>query len=156
MGLSVNDRLPPALARAASKIKDKRPILEAMGLQLVSITTRSFNDPTQRAAPWAPLSASTLAQKLKAGKSSAILKRDVILARSFRVTALTNAAVTVGSDRPYAPFQQFGTKRGIPARPMLPFLGGPDSATLAPWAREKLTKIASAKTKSLLNQASGQ
>jgi len=150
MSLSVRDTLTPGLKKAAASLADKKPVLEAMGLQLVSLTQRSFNDPALRAAPWAPLKGSTLAAKIKAGKSTAILKRDVVLSRSWRVTSVTNAAVTVGTDRFYAPFHQFGTRRGLPARPMLPFIGGPDSAQLAPFAREKLTKIAQAKIASLL------
>lgn len=151
MSLQVRDTLTPGLARMAKQVSDKRPILEAVGLQLVSLTTRSFNDPALRAAPWAPLKSATLKAKAKAGKSSALLKRDVVLARSWRVTTLTGSAVTVGTDRPYAGYHQFGAPRaGIPARPMLPFTGGPDDAKLAPWAREKLTKIAQAKLDSLL------
>ncbi len=152
MSLSVRDTLTPGLKKAAASIADKRPILEAMGLQMVSITQRSFNDAALRAAPWAPLKAATLAAKIKAGKSTAILKRDVVLARSWRVAALTNSSVTVGTDRPYAPHLQFGTRRGIPARPMLPFVGGPESAQLAPWAAEKLRKIGQAKLDSLLKK----
>jgi phage gpG-like protein len=150
MSLQIRDTLTPGLKKAAASIANKKPILEAMGLQMVSLAQRSFNDPAFRAAPWAPLKASTLAAKLKAGKSSAILKRDVVLARSWRVASVTNAAVTVGTDRPYAPYLQFGTRRGLPARPMLPFIGGPDSAQLAPFARDKLDKIARAKITSLL------
>jgi len=152
MSLSVRDKLSEALRKLAGGV-DKRPILEAMGLQLVSITQRSFNDESQRAAAWAPLKPATLAQKLKAGKSSAILKRNVVLARSWRVGAVTPSTVTVGTDRPYAPYHQFGApKRGIPARPMLPFTGTPERAELAPWAREKLRKIGQAKLDSLLKQ----
>jgi phage gpG-like protein len=153
MSLSIRDTLTPGLKKLAGMIADKKPILEAVGLQLVSITRRSFNEPALRAAPWAPLKAATLKAKLKAGKSSAILKRDIVLARSWRVSSLTNSTVTVSTDRPYAVHHQFGApKAGIPARPMLPFIGGPDNAVLAPWAREKLTKIAQAKVASLLKQ----
>lgn len=151
MALTVRDFLSPGLRRIARRVGDPKPILEAAGLQLVSIAQRSFNDPSQRAAAWAPLQAKTLAAKIAAGKSTAILKRDVVLARSWRVVALTSRDVTVGSDRPYAGVHQFGSPRkGIPARPMLPFVGGPESAQLAPWAREKLTRIAQAKLDSLL------
>lgn len=150
MSLSVRDTLSPGLKKAAAALADKKPVLEAVGLQLVSLTQRSFNDSGLRAAPWAPLKPATIAAKLKAGKSSAILKRNVVLSRSWRVVSVTNAGVTVGTDRFYAPFHQFGTRRGLPARPMLPFIGGPDNAQLAPFAREKLTKIAQAKISALL------
>lgn len=150
MSVTIRDTLTPGLKKAAAKVADRRPILEACGEQLVSITKRSFNDPALRAAPWATLKSATIAEKLKAGKSSAILKRNVQLAISWNVVGLTASTVTVGTDRPYAPYHQFGTKRGIPARPMLPFIGGPDSAVLAPWARAKLKKIAERQLQKLL------
>lgn len=153
MSLSVRDTLTPGLKKLAGQVADKRPILEACGLQLVSFAQRSFNDPAMRAAPWVPLKPATIAAKIKAGKSTAILKRDVVMARSWRVASVTASTVTVGTDRPQAGYHQFGAPRaGIPARPMLPFIGGPDSAQLAPWAREKLTKIGQAKLASLLKQ----
>jgi phage gpG-like protein len=153
MSLSIRDTLSSGLRKLAGQVADKKPILEAVGLQLASITRRSFNEPALRAAPWAPLKAATLAAKIRAGKSSAILKRNLVLSRSWRVSSLTNSSVTVSTDRPYAPAQQFGSlKRGIPARPMLPFIGGPENAVLAPWARDKLTKIGQAKLASLLKQ----
>lgn len=71
------------------------------------------------------------------------IKRNLALSKSWgREPIVTANTVTVSSDRFYAPHLQFGTKRGLPARPMLPFIGGPTSAVLAPWARAKLQKIA--------------
>lgn len=161
--IHIRDLLTPGLKKAAAV--DKRPILEAVGLQLVSITKRSFNEPAFRAAPWAPLKRATIAAKIKAGESTAILKANALLCKSWAITSLTNSSVTVSTDRPYATTQQFGAKKGafglskrgrpipwgdIPARPMLPFIGGPEDAKLAPWAREKLSRIAQAKLDSLL------
>lgn len=149
--LTFRDTLTPALADMARKVSDPRPVLEAMALQMQSITSRSFNEPGLRAAPWAALKPATLAEKIREGKSTAILKRDVILARSFRVANLTKTSVQVLSDRLYALAQQVGSKRGLPARPMLPFIGtDPASAVLAPFAAEKIRKIGQAKFDSLL------
>lgn len=153
MSIQIRDLLIPGFKKASAL--DKRAILEAVGTQLVSISKRSFNEPALRAAPWAPLKPATIAAKIRAGKSTAILKRDVVLARSWAITSLTNSSVTVATDRLYAPYHQFGApSRGIPARPMLPFIGGPEDAKLAPWAREKLTRIAQAKLNSLLKAGS--
>ncbi len=137
----------------ARGIQDKKPVLEAMGMQLASITTRSFNDASLRAAPWAPLSARTIAAKIRAGKSTAILKRDVLLARSWRVSNVTNSRAEVSTDRFYAVFHQFGTKRGLPPRPMLPYIGDSDNAEMAPFAREKVESVARKKIEALLKKA---
>jgi phage gpG-like protein len=153
-GVSISDTLSPSLAKKIRALEDPRPVLEAMGLQLLSLTARSFNDPSVRVMAWAPLKPKTIAEKIKAGKSTAILKRDVILARSFRMTNLTKRSVQIGTDRKYAATHQFGSaKKRIPARPMLPFVGSnPATATLAPIARLKIQKIGQAKLDSLLKQ----
>ena len=153
--IDIDDALSPSLQRVAQL--GYRPVLEAIGLQVVAIAMRSFNEPAMRAAPWAPLKPETIAENIRLGKSTAILKRDVVLARAWRVTDLQDRSVTAGTDRPYASFHQTGTRRGLPARPMLPFLGATaESAVLVPWAREKLERIGQLKLESLLRGASGQ
>lgn len=52
MSIQVRDKITPGLATLAHRIGDKRPILEAMGTAALSITTRAFNNPNLRAAPW--------------------------------------------------------------------------------------------------------
>ena len=47
-----SNTISPGLAKAAAAIKDKRPIVEAMGLQLAGITKRAFNDSALRVASW--------------------------------------------------------------------------------------------------------
>ena len=142
MGLQVHDAVTPMLARAHHAVENPREILRAGILQMVSITERSFNDPSQRAAPWKELKPSTIAEKKRAGKSLAILKRDGLLWRSFRVESVNNHEAVMASDRPYAGTQQFGTKNGrIPARPFIPFVGPPGSAVMAPFAQKKITEV---------------
>ena len=153
--LTFRDSLTPALAAQARKLADPRPILEAMGKGMAEIAHRSFNEPSQRAAPWAALKARTIKEKIRAGKSTAILKRNVVLARSFHPVKLTRTSVQVTSTQPYALPLQTGSKRGLPPRPMLPFIGSdPATATLAPFAAEKIRKIGQAKLNSLLSGAS--
>ena len=155
MSLSIKDSITPGLARLASKFQDKKPILEAMGTEMAAIANGSFNNASLRAAPWAPLKASTIREKIRLGRNSGIMKRSLVLMRSFTPSSYTTSTVTVSTDRPQAPYLQFGTRRGLPVRPMLPFIGGPDSAKLAPFAREKIQKIAQAKMDSLLKQSAG-
>jgi len=135
MILIVQDTASAALAKLAANVADKRPILKAVGSAIAELAGRAFNDESVRAAPWAPLAPATVAQKLKAGTMTAILKRHGLLWHSFRVGAVTvgsetDASVTVVSDRPYAGYHQTGTAR-MPARPMLPITTGGQLTLLA-------------------------
>lgn len=157
VGFQYKDTLTPALRKLAAGIENKRPILEAMGLQLVSLTQRAFNEPGLRPTPW----------KNKRDGSPATLRKNQLLVRSIRIVALTNASVTVGTDRIYAAIHQrggvivpknakllsftiggqrvFAKKVTIPARPFFPFLGD----TMTDAAREKIRLVAEAKIKAL-------
>lgn len=128
--------LSPRLARAARAVSDRRPILEAMGTQLVSLTKRAFNDSSLRAATWPP----------KKDGSPSRLKLTGALYQSIRIANLTNTSVTVASDRPYAAAHQLGSaKKGLPPRPFFPFLSGriiPSAAAkVEATARRKLNSI---------------
>jgi len=140
--LIIKDLATVALDQLQAKLMNTESVSEAAGLAVVSLATRSFNDPSVRAAPWAPLKESTLLQKIKEDTSTAILKRKGVLYRSYRVIETTNDTVRVGSDRAtpdgkmsIAAIHQFGTRNGrIPARPMLPIWGTQDSNILTPLA----------------------
>lgn len=114
------DTISRDLLRKLKAVSDPKPALEAAGLVIATRAVRAFDEPGVRPAPWQGLKASTLAAKAKANKSDAILKRDGVLWRSIRITGLTKANVTIGTDRFYAQFHQLGTKR-MPARPFFPF-----------------------------------
>jgi phage gpG-like protein len=167
MGLEYKDNLSPALAAAARKLEDRRPILYAMGQELVSITRQSFEDASLRAAPWPP----------KKDGTPATLKKTSLLQRSIRLTALTPSSVTVGTDRPYAAIHQLGgTTRAhiiealrkkalawkgaahpvkrvkhpgskIPARPFFPFT---PAGEMTAQARQRIEAIARRKLNKLL------
>jgi phage gpG-like protein len=115
------------LKKRIAKAKDTEKALEAAGLVVVSMAKRAFNDEDARPGTWEPLKPATIAEKKRAGKSSAILKRDGVLAKSPRVIEVTKTKVTIGTDRAYAAVQQFGSSKssgrgsGIPARPFFPF-----------------------------------
>lgn len=134
--MRMHDTISPELAKMARQVRNRVPILRAMGAALQSWITRSFNDPAKRMRPW---------EEKKSG--GALLKRSGTMWRSFRLTRLTNEAVTVGTDRPYARWHQYGTDPyvirpklkkalswpgaahpvrkvnhpGLPARPFFPF-----------------------------------
>jgi phage gpG-like protein len=149
MQLIVTDTATAALQALAAKVTNPQPIARAAGEAVAQLARRSFTDESVRAAPWAPLAPSTLAQKLAGGTMTQILRRSGLLWLSWRVTAVNRNSVTVGSDRrvedaaaslasrsaggggvnlSLAAIHQWGTADGrIPARPMLPLTGGPDN-----------------------------
>jgi phage gpG-like protein len=98
MSLQIRDTITPDLRRKIAALQNRRPVLQAMGAQLVSITVRAFRDSALRAMPWPPK---------RDGKSATLYKTGA-LKHSIRVVEVTNDSVTVGSDRPYAAIHQVG------------------------------------------------
>jgi len=147
-----HDSISPGLARIIRQAKNPHPVLEAMGLQLASITQRAFDNPSLRASPWAALKPKTIAEKRKHGKSDVILKRSTELVKSFRVV-VSGRSVTVGTNKIYAAIQQMGSAKksgrgsGIPPRPFLPFREG----EMTPLAKAKIEAIARAKVAAMLH-----
>jgi phage virion morphogenesis protein len=149
MSIQFRNGISPALARRARAIADRRPILEAMGMELVSITKRNFTDATLRPSVWAPLKPATI--KAKKGKGGILRGPNAVLQRSIRVTSVTNDQVVAGTDRPYAAIHQLGGRAGqggkavIPARPYFPVLHN----QLTPEARRRINRVGQLKIASL-------
>jgi phage gpG-like protein len=161
MSLQVKNKLGTSLRELASHFADKTPILEAMGLQLVSITKRNFSEDSMRPTAWAP-------HKYNYGGHS-LLRKSGALWQSIRITSLSGAHVTVGTDRVYAAMQQFGGKItpksgpflvfkignktvrakevNIPARPFFPFSA---DGQMTQVAQDKIQKIGMAKMQSMM------
>jgi phage gpG-like protein len=150
MSFSVRDGITPELSRKAARLRDKKPVLEAMGLQLVAVTQRSFYTPSLRAKPW------PVAKQPNKPRPHQLLRLESNLMKSIRIVGITTDSVAVGSDRVYAAHQQFGSAKssgrgsGVPARPFFPF-ASPDSP-MTPTAREKIRNVALAKIRSLLGE----
>lgn len=107
-----SDSVSPDLKRLAAMGGDMGPLMRAIGVNVVSLTKRAFNDASLRPSSWAA----------KKDGTAATLKRDAVLWRSIRVVSAESKRVVVGSDRPYAAIHQLGgKKRPMPARPYLPF-----------------------------------
>ncbi|HLP01680.1 MAG TPA: phage virion morphogenesis protein [Opitutaceae bacterium] len=151
MEIVIKDQISAVLDQLGAK-RPAKAVSEAMALTVVSMTIRSFNEPALRAAPWPALKEATVREKAKRGGANAILKRSTLLFRSWRVIEATAAHARVGSDRPYAAPHQWGTKRGLPARPMLPLVGGPEDATFTPLAVRRMTSVGKAALESLLRR----
>lgn len=151
MDIVIKDLVSASLDQLGAKIKDREPMLLAAGSAVEGLARRSFNDPGVRAAPWAPLKESTLKKKISEGTSTAILKRSTLLARSWHTSVAGQDSVRVGSDRFYALFQQFGTRRGLPPRPMLPLTGGATAPHLTELAVVRAVDAARSTLKDLLS-----
>ena len=95
--VSISDRISDSLAKCLSAAQS-RDMAEAIGLQVVSMGQRAFNDPGLRPSAWAPL---------KSG-GAATLKISGALWHSLRIVSVSSNSVTVGSDRPYAAIHQLG------------------------------------------------
>ena len=88
--------------------------------------TRAFREPALRPSEWADYSQSKAGQKYKAQKMkkgrTQMLIDEGFLAKSIRVASVDSKRAEIVSDREYAAYHQFGTKK-MPARPFLPFAG---------------------------------
>jgi phage gpG-like protein len=103
MQVSINlrsDGITPAMQKQLAVIQNRQPILEAGALQMLSWAQAAFEDPTKRPTPW---------PARKSG-SNPLLKKSRALQQSLRVVKVTNDSASVGTDRVYAAFHQFGTR----------------------------------------------
>ena len=119
----VDDLATPKIEKLAQAMSagNRRAMLESAGAEVLSAAKGSFNEPSLRASPWAPLSAMTLAMRKRNGHhGTAILKASGALWHSIRGTSLTADQVTIGTDRPYASVQQFGARITVPAHVIKP------------------------------------
>ena len=96
----VRDTISPDLRVRFVLAGNKAGIHQAIGLSIISITKRAFNDSALRPTAWAAL----------ANGQPSRLRKSGTLAKSPRVITATRDAVTVGSDRKYAAIHQLGGK----------------------------------------------
>ena len=140
MQLTITDQASAVLNALGAKLAHPQPVYEAAALAIASLTQRSFVDASVRAVPWIPLDPSTIKGKRRATFKSAILRRSGLLFKSWLATA-SDAEGTVATDRPYAVFHQFGTRR-LPMRPMLPIIGSASAPQLTQLAVRDVTEAA--------------
>ena len=166
MSLQIKDTLTPGIQRAARRLADRRPLLEAMGLELVSISKRAFSDPSLRPSPWPARKGTRLETNAKTGRQktvnemsgkqvNSLLRKSGALYQSIRISGLTQDNVMVGSDRPYAAVHQFGSKKekgrgsGIPPRPYFPY---DKQGNMTELGKQKIRRVAVAKLQRMLGQ----
>ena len=152
------DTITPNINRRLQRLRDPRPVLEAMGAAIVSVAILAFRQAAIRPSPWQPV-------KRQGGVP---LYDTGALRHSIRVISASSNSVTIGSDRPYAAAHQFGTRPyvitpktakalfwpgarhpvrkvnhpGLPARPFFPFDA---SGTITPEAPRRVQSAARAK-----------
>jgi len=138
--VSLRDSLTPALRKALGRVRDKSPMLRAMAAAVVGISTRSFREARLRPKEWPALAESTL--RRKGGKGNLLIDTGA-LAQSIASGEPQGDRIEVGTDRPYAPYHQSGTKK-MPARPFMPW---DDEASLTPDAERAVREALEASLK---------
>ncbi|HDD52944.1 MAG TPA: hypothetical protein ENF32_02600 [Thermosulfidibacter takaii] len=94
------------LAALQERLANTRPLMEEIGLYLVSQTMLHF---VQGGPGWPPLRPSTVARRRK---GSAVPLRDTGRLMNSIAYKAENDIVTVGTNVQYAAVQQFGARRG--------------------------------------------
>ena len=117
--------LPAAMARA------QKNALHAIGAEVESRTTRAFKNTSIRPLPWAPR---------KSGGDWPLLVKHPNggLRASIQHKLVGDDTVVIGTDKEYAGYLQFGTRR-MPARPFFPLDA---SGHLTPVMERKVRKLA--------------
>lgn len=157
---------------AVADSREVRSAMAAAGAKvLASMATDAFRNEKLRPAPWPPLAASTLARvgskaaanrktakararaKAKAAADRKPLYDSGALSQSMRPVS-SGETFGVASDRPYAVFHQYGTKK-MPARPFIPAPGDPGAEKLTPAAEKAVAEAAQAAFDAALRRITG-
>jgi phage gpG-like protein len=104
--ITVRDGVTPELNRMARECSRPAKILRALGTSFATSAKDAFDDASMRPAAWAAT---------KTGHRMLVL--TTLLRRSIRVVNFTDTSVTVGTDRAYGAFHQFGTRGPYEIRP---------------------------------------
>lgn len=118
-----------ALANFQVSLADQTPALRRIADDFREMIARQFaTEGRAEGTPWAPLAPSTL--RRRRARSSPILQSSGALLRSLslagaagHVERLEDQSLAIGTSVPYALFHQTGTRRGLPARPIIVISG---------------------------------
>lgn len=109
------DDVSPAFAKIDAALHQLRPVLEAIGLEVVSISQRSFYDASLRITPWAPKRDGSPATLIDSGE----LKKNIFISN------ITGTTVTVSAAMIYAAIHQVGgTIQAAPGKSLKFTVGG--------------------------------
>jgi hypothetical protein len=119
------DKVARELARINAHTKDLTPLWRQMGSKIARDNRRAFaTRGASVGAPWKPLAASTIRQKLRSGNRSPLRSSGALYAsltgRPMNIEIYEKKAAHYGSSLPTFRWQQWGTfrngKRHIPPR----------------------------------------
>lgn len=94
----LKDTLSPALHKMLERMRNRAPLMSAIGQRAISRAKDAFTDASIRPSPW---------PAKKTGQPATLYKTGA-LKQSPRLVAVDGNSVTVGSDRPYAAIHQLG------------------------------------------------
>ena len=126
--IMVKDNVSPALKRLSDPALITKATLAA-GTALLSLSTRAFDEPGLRAAPWP--------QRKPSKATNPLLIKSGTLRQSGHVEMQGADTVKVGYPPPYAAVHQLGSSKssgrgsGIPPRPFFPVISGELTGTAA-------------------------
>lgn len=120
----IDDRaLRARLQAIADEGKTLRPAMDSIGFALEQRIALCFEDQASPwGTPWAPLKPATLKRRRDEGRDGVSILRDLGLllgSLSYQATA-QGVDVRIGAEDRPAAVHQFGSSRGVPARPFLP------------------------------------
>ena len=161
------DTLSPTLQRMIKTSSNPLSVLYAGGTELKAIVKGSFRDPSLRISPW---------KKSKNQTGKTLIGPNALMRRSIALKKLGSNSVVVQTDRPYAPYNQYGTRPyiiraknkgglankktgqffgkvvnhpGLVPRPFFPFN---KNGTAAPFAIKRIEAVMMAKLKKELGR----
>lgn len=108
------DDVSPDLREKLAAAKSPEPVWRAAATEVVSITKRSFREPSLRIAPWAPK---------RDGTPSNLIAKGTLLS-SIRVVSVNKDGAEVGTDRIYGAIHQVGGTIRTKNKPFLVFKSG--------------------------------
>ena len=136
----VSDTITPTLKQLRAEANStSKKVLTGMAIALNSWIVQSFTDESKRIEPW----------KNKKDGTPSTLQKSTKLRQSIRVRSVTEKEAELGTDTKYAPYHQFGTRRGLPRRPFFPFS---KEGKISQSAEQHLEKVAQAAFKKCLKK----
>ena len=116
MDVQIDDRaIRRALQRLQRQTRQMRPVFASIGEELIPSHEKRWAEGVDaQGKPWTPLKPATLKRK----RTNRMLFEEGDLLRG-PVYRASNQVLAFGISDFKAPFHQFGTTRGLPARPLL-------------------------------------
>ncbi len=141
LSVQIRDTITPGMAKLAAKISDRRPILEAMLVEIDRITVLAFTNEMLRVASWDSLKRDQQKPgRKKAGDESVLFLHGHLNQSIGSNHVVTNDEGRTGTDAPYAAAHQFGyAPHNLPPRPFFPWV---NQEQMADFAKVRVQRVA--------------